>query len=483
MKKRKGPPAQKPSESISVHGDGDGLAPPVGWRPRSTRGTVMGAISVMVLLIGLAGWSALRGGSGRTLQEPTSRSFTTAISEGAVSNAATRLLEHLTEKGAVHALFSSTFEGGLEGIASRLPRKPGDLVLALPLDEVLFDQTVAPEVRAACEAFPCSATRAVLALGLAYERSLGEASRFAPFIRSLPSEIDNMVSWPLPLLKLTELALPGTQHYLSREMKELEGANKLMEAPVDVTDVIWAIGIVQSRAFGTWDGKEALIPGAGLINHHWNPEVAIPMPTCNVTSRRCFVLTGSRYIEEGEQIFFHYRPWSNLQLLIRYGFAVPENPWGPEVKFQPLENPPAWLVKAGCDASGIKLRASAGQEGLPLSDSVYRCAQAAFLANQSEEASIEAQNLWKAGAFNDDSGTAGVGRGLRASASRAIARACRESAAKWSSQHGLAILSEVAGDMYPLAKPLLRAVQSDLQLLSLCEENLDRLASEADAGS
>jgi len=280
---------------------------------------------------------------------------TTAANEPDV--AVETLLSHLKSRGALLALRPTTFEAGLRGVAAAVNMEPGSLLATLPLSEIFYNETLASEVRAACESLPCTKGRVLLALGVAYERARGNSSPFMHFMETLPIEVNNFVAWPWPLLRLMEASMPGTQSFLAMEMRELKGANALLESPVDDSLLIWGLAMVQTRAFGTWNGGEALIPVAGLFNHHWDPSRAVPMPKCDLAARKCHLRTGGRRVAAGEQVFFHYRPWSNLQLLIRYGFAVPGNPWGPDVHLPALAAaleavpPPSWVGRMGCQAS------------------------------------------------------------------------------------------------------------------------------------
>jgi len=385
------------------------------------------------------------------------------------------LIAHLRKQGASIAVKPTTFSGGLRGVAAERDFKPGAMVMSLPLNELLFEDTVAPEVRKACAELPCNVSRALIALGLAYERQLGDKSRFSAFIKTLPEDLTNLVAWPTPLLKLMEKAMPGARSYLSHEMYELKGANALLPSPIDINKLIWAIAMVQSRAFNMWGGRDVLIPGGGLFNHHWNPDLAIPMPTCDTNVRQCHVKTGRRAVKKGQQLFFHYRPWSNLQLLIRYGFAVPGNPWGPALTFGPLIEPPDWLIKAGCSKGPILLQRQSGGKA-PLPAHVLQCAHAAFVANQSEASSKEAEAMWTAGAFtkgvhqNDSHGQESLS---------AIASACEEAARKWTDPEGLEILKEAAAVQWYIAKEVVRSVQHDLELLQACQSNFGGSTSNA----
>lgn len=209
------------------------------------------------------------------------------------------------------------------------------------------------------------------------------------------------------------------------------------------------------------------MPAAGLLNHHWDPDEAIPMPRCDAAENRCFVVAGERGIEKGQQLFFHYRPWSNLQLLIRYGFAVPGNPWGPAITIGPLISPPAWLVKAGCAAGPVWLKAGKTSGEAPLPVSSLRCARAAFVANASSEASEKAQELWANGLFND-SGADEDAPGRQVFVE--VAEVCAAAAKKWVDPEGLELLTAVNELQYGIAQDVMQAVKHDLSILQSCEE-------------
>lgn len=389
------------------------------------------------------------------------------------------LISHLKNKGGTMAYRLQSFPGGLRGVVGDRPLKAGYKIMDIPLDELLFDETVAPEVRSACEMLPCNMSRAVLALGIAYEKSLGSGSRFAPFIRTLPEEVTNFVAWPGPLLDLISIAMPGTQGYLSRELQELKGANKLLPSPVSDKELIWAIAMVQTRAFGTWSGGEALIPGATFFNHNWDPQKAIPMPKCDTGKRRCQLHT-NQAIPLGSQIYFHYRPWSNLQLLIRYGFAAPGNPWGPEVKFEPLADPPTWLVEDGCRAGGLLLRDESGPDGLSLSLEKIRCAQAAFVASTAEGGSEATRGLWKSGAFNTTRQSVPISS-TACAALRSMSDACKAHAQRYIGDEGVRIITAVGALSTAISGEVIRSLQHELKLLMVCEASLGEQASKCDA--
>lgn len=412
--------------------------------------------------------------------ESVQNSRTAADSYTEEADPGVHLLAHLKTKGAAFAFRPETFPGGLRGVAADRTLEPKGLIMALPLDEVLYAETVDPEVRAACRALPCNGSRALVALGVAFERAKGSKSRFAPFIETLPREVTNFVSWPMPLLKLMDFAMPSAQTYLSKELRELNGANALLKSPLNEFDLIWGVGMVQTRAFNTWDGKEALIPAAGLFNHHWDPEEVVPMPKCDTERQKCYLHAGTRSISKGQQIFFHYRPWSNFQLLIRYGFEVPGNMWGPEVSVPALTAMPPWLAKSGCKAGALQLRKMPDvPHSVPIQLPALRCAVAAAAANQSSEVAQEVEALWKAETFEavaiqeDAASSKPEWRGL---ALRSLADACGKSARRWTEGEGIEAIQNAALVGTSLASAVVSALQFNLEVLVACEESLHKLA-------
>jgi len=287
-----------------------------------------------------------------------------------------------------------------------------------------------------------------------------------------------------------EASMPGTQSFLAMEMRELKGANALLESPVDDSLLIWGLAMVQTRAFGTWNGGEALIPVAGFFNHHWDPGRAVPMPKCDLAAQKCHLRTGVQHVAAGEQVFFHYRPWSNLQLLIRYGFAVPGNPWGPEVKLPALAAAleavplPSWVGKMDCQDVTLKLRArtrwAAGSEACdgPLPTKAVSCVRAALAANESSNGVLietmmstgELEGLERLHAA-DDAATARARTALAT-----IAGACAQAASRWTEGEGLEALTGAVNVGTQLAQAVIEAVKHDLELLQECDDHFTKLA-------
>ncbi|OQR94953.1 hypothetical protein ACHHYP_00795 [Achlya hypogyna] len=179
----------------------------------------------------------------------------------------------------------------------------------------------------------------VLVLHLVYERLKGEASFWAPFLRTLPETFDTPIYWS------------------QEEFHELKGTNVAMLTnvqrqqlvadyttiyhriclrypsffPLDrvsIADFKWALSVLSSRAFGiTKDGEylQVLCPGLDRITHDVN--LHVPLDEAIVFDAASQSL--SHHVHEdttaGAPLTISYGPYSNAKLLTSYGFVVPGN--------------------------------------------------------------------------------------------------------------------------------------------------------------
>jgi len=120
-----------------------------------------------------------------------------------------------------------------------------------------------------------------LALHLLDERSKGDDSRWAPYIRSLPQEgeLASPMFWPdedLALLQGTQLlsSAMGYRQYITREWQGLREGLFDQQPGVFDAEVFseeafaWAFGILRSRVLPPCEGDSiALVPGMDMLNH------------------------------------------------------------------------------------------------------------------------------------------------------------------------------------------------------------------------
>lgn len=167
-----------------------------------------------------------------------------------------------------------------------------------------------------------------LADRLAFEKSLGDDSEFAPFIDLYPSleDLEDVMPrfWsPSRLDKVTD----GGQ--LQRRIKESEREG------IDP----WALACVNSRCNYLNDLSYALTPVLDMLNH--SPLV----PTRAEVKDDNFVLSIGNKVPVGKEVFISYGYLTNLETLSEYGFVSPDNPCNEEsLLVKMIRQPPVGVV-------------------------------------------------------------------------------------------------------------------------------------------
>lgn len=180
----------------------------------------------------------------------------------------------------------------------------------------------------------------LLALHLMHERSKGDASFFAPFIRSLPTSFELPVFWSDA--QLGELA--GTNALLLTQMMQRQLAQDFDAIhaalvsefpiifgkfpPLTKQDYEWAMSVIWSRAFGvTRDGAylHVLCPAMDMFNH----DVALRNPLDDFVSYDAETQELQHRVAADAAIraplHISYGQYSNAKLLYSYGFVVSGN--------------------------------------------------------------------------------------------------------------------------------------------------------------
>ena len=179
----------------------------------------------------------------------------------------------------------------------------------------------------------------------------GSSSFWYPYIRTLPQP-ENVSSWSLPpfwpasdqeLLEGTNLDV--SIHEIKAQLKgEFKAARKFLEQVSwshwsDYTRILynWAYCIFASRSFMPslvvptrdavglpdgckWDDFSLLLPLFDIGNHSITAKVSWEVDS---SKGICRLVTRSGY-EPGEQVFNNYGMKTNSQLLLGYGFMIPE---------------------------------------------------------------------------------------------------------------------------------------------------------------
>ncbi|KAL3779176.1 hypothetical protein HJC23_002027 [Cyclotella cryptica] len=157
---------------------------------------------------------------------------------------------------------------------------------------------------------------------LAYERQLGEKSKYAPYMDVLPTlDDDRLLSLPRFWdSKRLDLVTDGGQ--LLRRMKNDERK--------DIDQ--WALACVDSRANFLGDGTYAMTPLLDMINHDGSVQTRARIEKNKGFSGPGNVLhlsLGKDY-SKGEEAFISYGNLANLDTLADYGFVTENNPCNSE---------------------------------------------------------------------------------------------------------------------------------------------------------
>lgn len=163
----------------------------------------------------------------------------------------------------------------------------------------------------------------VLSLFLLHERSKGADSHWFAYIQLLPEKFFTpLFSKENYLENTSAFYLAQTMHQSMEEVYNLVGSGAF-----SLEDFLWAYTIITSRAFKLQDLGTTLIPLADLANHvPLAKEASLRSLGIDKTTHR-FVLTNTEMsISKGEELSIKYNELDNLQLVLYYGFAIPNNP-------------------------------------------------------------------------------------------------------------------------------------------------------------
>lgn len=186
-----------------------------------------------------------------------------------------------------------------------------------------------------------------LAALLATERLKGNESRWHPYIVSLPdtppnawfyqslSQLDARLddlyaaSSSPPLVPRIEWRKSIIHANLAMEKLSIHCINTLgRQSQLVEQDLMWALGQVLSRAFGSDEGL-ALAPLIDLLNHQHGASKPFPMVldgktyACVTSSRSSLCHESLAAMDEGEELYISYvksRPGDMLETFLNFGF-------------------------------------------------------------------------------------------------------------------------------------------------------------------
>ncbi|EEC12062.1 SET domain-containing protein, putative [Ixodes scapularis] len=284
---------------------------------------------------------------GRTHRKRTRRRL--AISSGAHSNRGSegRLLTWMEANGfRLHSkLGLRDFPDTGRGVVALEKLVGGETFLKLPATLLISTRTALQSrlhsfiIRHHAKLTPID----VLTLFVLDQKLLGEASRWWPFVDSLPRTFTTPVflrrkvfeSLPKDLREEVQTGITFIQRTFLK-LKVLLGGHVEEEPEVQClstgftwNNFVWAWTAVNTRCIfaqgsnssSLWEDDHcALAPFLDCLNHHWKASIETAMVGEN------FEILSHKSHDANEQVFISYGPHSNRRLFLDYGFVLPDNP-------------------------------------------------------------------------------------------------------------------------------------------------------------
>ena len=279
--------------------------------------------------------------------------------------------------------------GGLRGVAAVENISPGEPVLSIPKESLIYDETVKEtDLGKMLSAIPDLSIDNLLIIFTLCDRFDPE-SQWAPFWRSLPDAYFTGLSFPPAIAA----AVRGTAAHLEILRGQVH-LRKQYQATRPILDIlleaypqylnpdwfeydkyVWAAELWYSYAFEVefppnTKSKTAMVPFACHVNHSPWPHV--------VRYGRLNPSTGTldypafRPCLKGEQVFISYGPVPNMKLLSYYGFAIPGNPHDlVPLTLEPPEGGLTTQQEAAMKAHGVEMEHSL-RDG-PLAGKLLAC--------------------------------------------------------------------------------------------------------------
>lgn len=244
-------------------------------------------------------------------------------------------------------VFVRDFPGTGRGLAAARDFREGDVVIEVPLSgSASISGAVGAELaRRSPETVAIDDDQRAkrdLVVSLLHERQKGPGTRWEPLFRALPLGISNVAT----MRDAQRSALRGTEAgakfeefdgIVAAAMESVRGAGIFSKTPTE-EEVRWASAVIASRAHRFAGGRERVLwPYLVLINHHQDVNETLEYTVSSGPSKM-FQLRARKEIRQGEEVFAHYGPYSNLRLVVQYGFAIPDNDF--------LEPTPMRLLKS-----------------------------------------------------------------------------------------------------------------------------------------
>jgi len=247
--------------------------------------------------------------------------------------------------------FSDTGRG--MGATKRI--EPGSVIISIPAElgitskMLRLDPLICELIERHIKKADGISYKELFALFLVLQRKLGEASKYARFIDSIPKSYTNPSLWPK---KYLELLQEEVLKNVERETGELVRSHGKLQALIDKAggemaelrgmvmsykEFTWAYFSLMTRCF-YWGQhytlseraqiqhktitpspyqNYAMLPLLDMLNHHCT--LGASSAALNTTNN-CFEITTENGFDAGDQVFIQYSQHSSQDLLFHYGF-------------------------------------------------------------------------------------------------------------------------------------------------------------------
>jgi len=236
--------------------------------------------------------------------------------------------EHIT----LH-VSSQRFPDTGQGLAAARTFKEGETVMELPtIDSAYLGFHNLPATYAAYGRAhllkDAMGSKQRLVLAILFERQNPD-SPFQPFFRALPQQVTNLAA----MGHLHRRALNATpitimfdnfDEIVEATFRYVQAAQTLFTSTPSKDDISWALAVIQSRAHMKGDDR-ILSPYASMANHNYDIEKTLQYVKV-VGNPTKIEYRARAKIRKGEEVFMFYGMFSNLRLLVQYGFTIPGNP-------------------------------------------------------------------------------------------------------------------------------------------------------------
>ena len=160
------------------------------------------------------------------------------------------------------------------------------------------------------------------------ERKIGDASKWAPWIRSLPSHSEFEASWPLlwHAATVAELCCPVAIRRAREQREAVRARFDALPHGASWHDYQWAWAVVESRALYLHEaslgaGANCVVPFGDMFNHHATDPSVFASYDAAAAGGGAFVFEATRDVAAGEELCLQYGAHDDLTLLLSYGFV------------------------------------------------------------------------------------------------------------------------------------------------------------------